>query len=466
MRKALAIAAASLAAALCIPALAAPARLDPGQARHLLVRTGFAPTRAEVDAITGLDAAQAVDRLIGAARAAKPRNAPPAFTGGEPSPMPGRMAAQEDRQAARREQIAQGQELKAWWLREMIESPTPLAERMTLFWHGHFATSQRKVVSSRAMWRQHELLRAHALGRFGPLLHAVAKDPAMLAYLDGANNRRDAPNENFAREVMELFTLGEASQGGGYTEHDIREAARAFTGWSIDRTDFSFRFRPAFHDAGPKTVLGATGAFDGDAVLGVVLAQPAVSRFIASKLWKEFVSPVPESKELDRIAARFRESGLDTSVLLRELLMSDAFWAPANRGSLVKSPVELVVGTVRQLGVPLRDTMPLAAKSAQLGQNLLMPPNVKGWPGYTEWINAATLLERKRFAEQVFRTGFDAGDWLAGYGAHPDREPSPESKAAMEQALLAVPATRPVAMGTVGTQYVKAVAMDPAYQLK
>ncbi|MGH8034771.1 MAG: DUF1800 domain-containing protein, partial [Lysobacterales bacterium] len=301
------------------------------------------------------------------------------------------------------QQQREGLELKTWWMREMIESPAPLQERMTLFWHNHFATSQQKVNSAQAMWKQHLLLRAEALGNFRSLLHAVAKDPAMLVYLDGANSRKEAPNENFAREVMELFTLGEATQGGNYTEQDIREAARAFTGWSVERDDYSFKFRPFFHDAGAKTVLGRSGNFDGDAVLDILLEQPAAARFIVGKLWKEFVSPVPDDAQLERIARRFRASGYDIGVALNELLLTDAFWAESNRGSLIKSPVDLVVGTVRQFDFSYTDVMPFALKAAQLGQNLLAPPNVKGWPGQNDWINATTLLERKRFTEQLFR---------------------------------------------------------------
>ncbi|MGH8805413.1 MAG: DUF1800 domain-containing protein, partial [Polaromonas sp.] len=247
------------------------------------------------------------------------------------------------------------------------------------------------------------LLRAEALGNFRSLLHAVAKDPAMLVYLDGANSRKEAPNENFAREVMELFTLGEATQGGNYTEQDIREAARAFTGWSVERDDYSFKFRPFFHDDGVKTVLGRSGNFDGDAVLDILLEQPAAARFIVGKLWKEFVSPVPDDAQLERIAQRFRASGYDIGTALNELLLTDAFWAESNRGSLIKSPVDLVVGTVRQFDFSYTDVMPFALKAAQLGQNLLAPPNVKGWPGQNDWINATTLLERKRFTEQLFR---------------------------------------------------------------
>ncbi|OYY87987.1 MAG: hypothetical protein B7Y42_14950, partial [Polaromonas sp. 28-63-22] len=189
---------------------AAPARLSPAEARHLLVRTGFAPRQNEVDALTGQPGATAVSALIAAAQASKPQHPPPDFVL-QPPPVPYRLlAGKEEQQAQRQQQLREGLALKTWWVREMIDSPTPLRERMTLFWHNHFATSQQKVTRSLAMWQQHLLLRDQALGNFRVLLHGVAKDPAMLVYLDGANSRKEAPNENFAREVMELFTLGEA----------------------------------------------------------------------------------------------------------------------------------------------------------------------------------------------------------------------------------------------------------------
>jgi uncharacterized protein (DUF1800 family) len=382
---------------------AAPGRLSEAEARHLLVRTGFAPQQSEVDALTGKSAASAVAAIVNAAQKAKALHPAPDFVSQSP-PIPYRLLkSKEEQQAQRQQQLREGLEAKTWWMREMIETPAPLRERMTLFWHNHFATSQQKVNRSQAMWRQNQLLRTQALGNFRELLHAVAKDPAMLVYLDGANSRKEAPNENFAREVMELFTLGEASQGGRYTEQDIKEAARAFTGWSVERDDFSFKFRPAFHDDGNKTLLGSSGTFDGDAALDILLEQPAAARFIVGKLWKEFVSPVPDAAQVERIAQRFRSSGYDISTAVKELLLTDAFWAESNRGSLVKSPVDLVVGTVRQFDFSYTDVTPFALKAAQLGQNLLVPPNVKGWPGQNEWITATTLLERKRFTEQLFR---------------------------------------------------------------
>ena len=368
-----------LCSAACALAVhASPAALTADEARHLLGRSGFAPTPAEVDALIGQPAERVVTRLVAAARQARPVEPPPAFVSAPP-PLPANLLKTREEQAAVREQqFREGLELKTWWMHEMVISPTPLAERMTLFWHNHFATSQQKVVRSQAMWAQHQTLRAHALGDFRTLLHAMARDPAMLVYLDGANSRKDAPNENFAREVMELFTLGEATQAaqglGGYTEQDIREAARAFTGWSVDRRDFTFLNRPAFHDTGTKTLFGRSGAFDGGAVLDLLLAQPATARFVVGKLWKEFISPAPagaaEQRAFDAIAARFRDSGYDIGEAVRGLLLSDAFWAASNRGALVKSPIDLVVGTVRQFGFGATELVPFVVKAAQLGQNL------------------------------------------------------------------------------------------------
>lgn len=501
-----------LLATVCTHA-AAPLHLSEAQARYFLVRTGFAPQQAEVQSLTGQSARLAVSNLIKRAQVARPNYPAPGFT---VEPLAYRQFKTPDEQKSYRQQ--RQRELlavKTWWMQEMVQSPTPLQERMTLFWHNHFATSHQKVRTPQTLWRQHLLLRGQALGNFRRLLHGIAKDPAMLLYLDGANSRKDAPNENFAREVMELFTLGEATQGGHYTEQDIKEAARAFTGWTVNREDDSFRLRPAIHDAGNKTLLGHTGSFDGDAVLDILLAQPVAAHFIVGKLWKEFVSPTPDNAEVERIARNFRASDYDIGTVLNDLLLTDAFWADSNRGSLIKSPVELIVGTLRQFDFRYSDITPFVIKAAQLGQNLLAPPNVKGWPGQNDWINATTLLERKRFTEQLFRavelkgesrmvpiaTGADGqrvdedsafsqmrqlpsrngqlrvgqdmvaisfapDQWLAQYGGALDREPSDELKIRLAQTVLAVPATQAIATGTVGVAYLRTLTLDPAYQLK
>jgi uncharacterized protein (DUF1800 family) len=369
-------------------------------ARHLLARTGFGPTDAEVRAFAGLTRDQAVTALLRDARttAATP---PPAWaleTGPTGAPR-GDNVSEETRRAYRQLQIRQDLELRGWWLQEMLATTSPLTERMTLFWHNHFVSSQQKVRVARFMYAQNALLRANALGNFGTMLHAVSKDPAMLIYLDTAQSRKGQPNENFAREVMELFTLGE----GQYREQDIKEAARAFTGWSIDRETGQYLFRTGAHDNGVKTVLGRTGRFDGDAVLDVLLAQPQVSEFVTAKLWREFVSPEPDAREVRRIAQAFRDQNLDVKVAIRALLHSDAFWAAENRGALVKSPVEVVIGTLRQLELTPATAAPFAIAATGMGQVLLSPPNVKGWPGGDVWINSTTLLARKQFLDRLVR---------------------------------------------------------------
>ncbi|MCC7483511.1 MAG: DUF1800 domain-containing protein [Burkholderiales bacterium] len=393
------------AGALCLLAALSPAGACAGDAlgfddaRHLLNRTGFAASPAEITAFARLTRAEAADRLL--AKVPPEALTPPPDWSGAPfeSLRRFRDMSAEERKLARRETLRQAFELQSWWLAEMLATPAPLLERMTLFWHNHFVSSFQKVRSPQLLYRQNLLLRRHALGNFGALLRAVARDPAMLVYLDNAVSRRGQPNENFARELMELFTLGE----GNYGEADVKEAARAFTGWSIDYETGEFRFRPGTHDDGVKTVLAVTGRLDGEAVLDLLLAHPRTAEHIAGKLWREFVSPRPAPSERARVARAFRESGYDIRAALRAIFVSDAFYAPENRAVLVKSPVELIVGTLRQFEVRTGDVMPFVVTANQLGQRLFAPPNVKGWPGGESWINSSTLLARKAFLERLLR---------------------------------------------------------------
>ena len=369
-------------------------------ARHLLGRAGFGATPAEVAAFAPLERAEAVDRLLAGARREAVTPPPASATTFEPYPRLGQLP-EEERKAARQKLVREGLELREWWMREMLDTPSPLTERMTLFWHNHFATSQRKVRITSLMYGQNVLLRREALGNFATMLHEVAKDPAMLIYLDNARSRKEAPNENFAREVMELFTLGE----GHYGEPDIKEAARAFTGWSIESTTGQFRYRPFIHDGGVKTVLGKSGRFTGDDVLDILLARPETAEFVATKLWREMVSPTPDPAEVKRIASVFRDSRYQVKPLVRAMLLSDAFWAPGNRAAIIKSPVDVVVGTLRTYDVHPAVLRQSVVASAALGQNLFTPPNVKGWPGGDAWIDSATLLGRKQYLERLFRGG-------------------------------------------------------------
>jgi uncharacterized protein (DUF1800 family) len=374
--------------------------LGSDDARHLLNRTGFGAPPREVAEFSRLTREQAVDRLL-ASRRTEPFNAPPVVE--FVAPIRVKNASEEEKKTLIRAEAQKVVGMRAWWLHEMVSAPTPadaLRERMTLFWHNHFVSSQQKVKSASLLLQQNLLLRRHALGNFSELLHAVSKDPAMIIYLDSATNRKGSPNENFAREVMELFTLGE----GHYSEPDIKEAARAFTGWSVEPETGEFKWRAPAHDTGVKRLLGVEGDFDGDDVLDILLRQPAAAEFLAGKLWREFVSPQPEAKAVQRVAASFRDSGYEMKSVLRALLLSPDFWARENRAALVKSPADLVVGSVRTLNVRVPDALPLAFTLRNLGQDLFAPPNVKGWPGGEAWINSTTLLARKQFVERLLRS--------------------------------------------------------------
>jgi uncharacterized protein (DUF1800 family) len=374
-------------------------KLTQDDARHLLNRTGFAAELADINAITGLSRTQAVGQILAATRdvAITP---PPTWVTTPITPATKlRDMTPEERQAELRLNNERAIDLREWWFREMLATPSPLTEKMTLFWHNHFATSQQKVRFSTLMYQQHVLLRKNALGNFGSMLRQVARDPAMLIYLDNANSRREQPNENFAREVMELFTLGE----GNYSEQDIKEMARAFTGWSLDRETGEFLFRRAIHDAGVKTIFGKRGNFEGDQALDLLLKRPETAQFITRKLWREFVSPAPDEAEVAKLANVFRDSGYNIAKLMQAMLVSDAFYAPENRGALVKSPVEFVVGTLKLFDIKTPNLRPFVFASALLGQNVFSPPNVKGWPGGEVWINSATLLGRKQFVDRLFR---------------------------------------------------------------
>jgi uncharacterized protein (DUF1800 family) len=415
--------------------------------------------------------------------------APPAWTAAPfESLRRFRNASVDERQALQRQTRDEGLELRAWWLEEMRGTPSALTEKMALFWHNHFVSSDQKVRSPQLMYRQNALLRRHALGNFGLLLHEIARDPAMVIYLDNASNRKGQPNENFAREVMELFTLGE----GHYSEPDIKEVARAFTGWSIEPDRGEFVFRTALHDEGYKNVLGRSGYMNGDDVLNVLLAQPRTAEHIVEKLWREFVSPTPEPAEVKRIARLFRDSGYEIKAALRALLTSDAFYAPQHRATLIKSPVELIVGTLRQFDFATGEMLPFAFSAAQLGQNLFAPPNVKGWAGGEAWINSTTLLARKQLLERLFReedprpmaataggrpaggamldnsrerllraladVRFDSIQWFAQFKAG-DGE-------AVQRAVLAAAPGTPIPAGVQGLQALRLLTQDPVYQLK
>ncbi len=378
-------------------------------ARHLLSRTGFGGTPAEIAALETLDQAVGVDRLLSGARREAVTPAP-SWIGQGPAALrrQQRAADAEQAEAQRRAGVdgkrleitrpvqEQGRELRSWWVEEMLVTDHPLTERMVLFWHGHFTSSFQKVRYPTALFRQNALFRREGLGNFATLLREVARDPAMLIYLDGMRSVARQPNENFARELLELFTLGE----GRYDEADIKAAARAFTGWTVDRESGLFRTRDGEHDDGEKVFLGQTGRFGGEEIIAILLRHPRTAETVVEKLWREFVSSTPDPAEVQRLAASFRRD-YEIRPLVRALLLSEAFRDPANRGALIKSPAELIVGTVRLLGLPVPEKTQLVRMMQGLGQTPFDPPNVKGWAGGESWITTYTLLLRQQFLRRI-----------------------------------------------------------------
>jgi len=287
-------------------------------------------------------------------------------------------------------------QLEGLWLQRMLHSPHPLLEKMTLFWHGHFATSYGKVGRVRLMQRQNNLLRQHALGKFGLLLSDIVRDPAMLIWLDASENVKGKPNENLAREIMEAFTLGH----GNFSEHDVQAAARAFTGWQV--VDGESQLVEADHDDETKTLLGQTGAWGDQDVTRILLEQPQTARFVVLKLFRFFISESEEPPPalVEPLAREFRESDYDIARLMGIMLRSNLFFSELAYRQRVKSPIEFVLGLVHHLrvGPPAVPAAQLARQLEGLGQRLYSPPNVFGWSGGEGWINAMSLLGRQNVA--------------------------------------------------------------------
>ncbi len=292
-------------------------------------------------------------------------------------------------EAAKRKRQQSRDDLKTlniMWLSEMTNSQAQLREKMSLFWHGHFAC---RVINS---FFQQELLhtiRTNALGNFGELLKAVSKSPSMLQFLNNQQNRKQSPNENFAREVMELFTMGR----GNYTENDIKEAARAFTGWGYNLQG-EFVFRKQFHDSGSKTFLGRTGNFEGDDILNILLEQPHTAVYITRKIYRYFVNEDVNDKQLQGLAQRFYDNKYDIKKLLEDIYLSDWFYDEKNIGTKIKSPIELLAGIRRFLPLDLENEQSQLLFQKVLGQILFYPPNVAGWAGGRSWIDSSTMMVR------------------------------------------------------------------------
>jgi Protein of unknown function (DUF1800) len=346
-------------------------------AAHLLRRAGFGGTPGEIDALATLGASGAVDSVL------HPSGDEVAVAS---YPDPALLYDDKTRNAT----------AQNWWLDRMLRTRRPLTEKMTLFWHGHFATSIRKVPAV-LMVEQIDLLRTNALGNFRTLLVSISKDPAMLVWLDNRYNNKQHPNENYAREVMELFALGL----GNYTEDDVKNAARAFTGWTVDKS-LNAVYKPALHDDGPKTFLGRTGTFDGEDVVDIIVQQPVHQRFICRKLLEFFVYSDPEPELIEGLAQTYALSGYDLAQTVGTILRSNVFFSTRAYRALPKSPIEFTLGLQRLMNVAEvpKDTIGWLQR---MGQEPMAPPSVKGWDGGPTWINTATLLARFNYVNRLVK---------------------------------------------------------------
>ena len=380
--------------------------METAEAHHLLMRSGFGATPQTVADLSALRYEEALSGLLAGMRTTT-RTSPPEWVHQFPDQKHRQNSEEitaEKRKLINQQRQLKSLQLKSWWIREMMQTDSPLTERLVLFWHNHFTSSLRQVRWPELIYQQNKLFRKHLLGNYREFLESVTFDPAMVIYLDSQNNRAGKPNENYARELLELFTLGE----GHYSEDDIKGAALALTGISINRRSGDVRILPRRHSRDEKYFLGQRGNFGPKEIINIILAQPRAAEHLVEKLWREFISPYPERSEVERLAALFRDGDYELRPLMKALFNSKSFRDPNNYGQLIKSPIEMVVGAVELFDLSVAPEVLVQAVRI-MGQDILDPPSVKGWPGGKEWINSQSLVERQKFLLQLVR-----GEWLPG----------------------------------------------------
>lgn len=367
--------------------------LQESKIKHLFWRSGFGLTPLEWEKRKNWTTSKSVEFIFEKARRAQSKPLP--ITGTRFA-MRMKDLSKEEKKKLRKEANTQLRKQRADWVRRMADpNESAFLEKMTLFWHGHFACiSKGPIVAA----TQLQTIRDHALGNFKDLVLAISKDASMIRFLNNQQNKKDAPNENFARELMELFTIGR----GNYTENDIKEAARAFTGWSSNlRGEFIFRRRQ--HDYGSKEFMGERGRFDGEDIIDILLSQKQTAYFIANKVYAYFVNPRPNDQHVQYLANVFYSSGYDISKMMATVFSSPWFYDKQNKGVKIKSPVELLAGLMRNLNVKIEDNLAINFIQKALGQVLFNPPNVAGWEGGKSWIDNSTLLLRLNLANYLFK---------------------------------------------------------------
>ena len=378
--------------------------VDAADARHLLERTGLGAHPSEVKRLIGLTRSKAISHVLENLDGTKVTVDPPEFISAQHFPDYWiRWDYEESQRQAFR--ISRDQEMgdfRTWWVRELISTPNPQAERLLLLWHNHFVTAYSGVQEEvHAVAKQHWTMRELGHTNFRSLAKAMVRDPAMLNYLDNDRSRKEQPNENLARELMELFILGE----GNYTEKDVKEVARALTGYGYNRIrNLEFEFKPWDHDKGRKSILGQRGLFKGEQVVDILLSKPEAAEFVTKRFWNVYISEFNNApEEVSRIATVFRDSEYDIPVLLRTILTSEHFWANENRATVVKSPVDLLIGTIRTTGTLPEWWPTLPNRLATIGQNLYEAPNVAGWPGGADWMTPSRLLLRNEMINDLLK---------------------------------------------------------------
>jgi uncharacterized protein (DUF1800 family) len=371
------------------PATALAPYTGPWNARlaaHLLRRAGFGGSPSEIAAATSAGMHAAVDRLV--------HFVPDSLPSQPDGDINYEFTPGADKRQLRRAALA----TMLWWANRLLQTPNPLRERMVYFWSNHFTSGiGQGGITPQMLVNQYNLFALYALGNFAQLTHEISKDAAMLLYLNNAQNRKAHPNENYARELMELFTLGV----GNYTEEDVRESARAFTGWTINRRmNNQVIFIPQLHDDGTKTFLGRSGNFTGDDIVDIIMAQPPTARYLAHKFARNFIYDNPEPALIDALHDRFRAGKYDVASLMNTILRSDVFYSERAYRSLVKSPLEIVIGAHKMLGATTFEPAALAALD-RMSQSIMRPPNVAGWPGGALWLNTGTVLARINYLNQI-----------------------------------------------------------------
>lgn len=360
--------------------------------KHLYWRAGFGMSPQEWEKAENLTLDQAIKELFNQVKSINTLDAK--FTEFPEKQL--KDLSREEKQALRKNERKLVFRQNADWIQRMSSpSESALLEKMCLFWHGHFACITK---GSRIANAQLNTIRKHALGNFGDLVHEMAKDVSMIRFLNNQQNRKQKPNENFARELMELFTIGR----GNYTENDIKEAARAFTGWSSNLKG-EYVFRKNQHDFGSKKFMGKKGKFNGDEIIEIILAQPETATFITRKIYRFFVNEQLDEVKVQELAQSFYDSNYDIKNLMSSIFTSDWFYAAENVGVKIKSPVELIVGIMRTLHVSFDDAFTLFFIEKALGQVLFSPPNVAGWPGGKTWIDNSTLMLRLNLVGFLFQ---------------------------------------------------------------